>query len=273
MDPRLIEEIVARVAAKLAELQLTTGEVCKEPVCEKRPGLLAITQEHGECCNDLLECEEIKAHFRTECALLNEYKVDLADCEAVVLFQLTCDTLAKLASGMCDTPYTRLASQAILMGKKVYIPAEEVELYQYADTAPKAYYNMMKAKLDLLMDSGVEICPMCDLPQAILAGQAAPVAAEPTCCCEAAPEPDPVPAPVSPAPAPVVPAVPAPVEVEPPYTLEKEMRVDKRVLTERDVSEAGYAKFTVIRVSERCILTDLAKDYAKSHGIRLIREE
>ena len=244
MDQKLVDEIIARVAAKLAD----GGEaVCPcECTCDL-PGLLVLTQEHGTCCHDLFECEDIKARFCTECALLNEYNVDLAGYEAVVLFQLTCDTLAKLAGGMCDTPYTRLAQQAILMGKKVYVPAEEVELYQYADTAPKAYYDMMKSKLDLLMDSGVEVCALCDLPQAILGGQVAPVE-QPCCCCE---EPK-----------------PAAPEARP----EKEMRVDKRVLTERDVSEAAASKFTVIRVSARCILTDLAKDYAKSHDITLIKE-
>lgn len=54
---------------------------------------------------------------------MHHYEVDLNNFEAVILFNLTCDALCKLASGTCDSAYTRLASQAILSGK-VYIPTE-----------------------------------------------------------------------------------------------------------------------------------------------------
>lgn len=78
----------------------------------------------------------------------------------------------------CATPPIPVwAAQAILTGKRVYVPTEEVELYRYASTAPAAYYAMMKERLDLLLTSGVVVCSKHNLEGLLLGGAA----------CEAAP--------------------------------------------------------------------------------------
>ena len=184
----IVDEILRRVAEKISE-----AEGC----CAGKPGLLILTQDHGTDCHATLESEALKASYRTDCALMHHYEVDLDDYAAVVLFNLSCDAMAALASGACDTAYTRLASKAILSGKKVYVPTEEVELYQYKETAPAAYYNMMQQKLDLLVASGVVICARASLEQVILGSEtpapvpaAAPVSAAPAC---AAPLPNTLP--------------------------------------------------------------------------------
>ena len=144
----IVEEILRRVAEKISE-----AEGSRAPCADSggKPGLLILTQDHGTVCHATLESEALKARYRTDCALMRHYDVELDDYEAVVLFNLSCDAMAALASGACDSAYTRLASKAILSGKKVYVPTEEVELYQYRETAPAAYYNMMQQKLDLLV--------------------------------------------------------------------------------------------------------------------------
>ena len=157
---------------------------------------------------------------------------------------------AKLGLGLCDTPYTRRAAQAILTGKRVDVPTEEVELYRYASTAPAAYYAMMKERLDLLLTSGVVVCSKHNLEGLLLGGAA----------CEAAP---------AEAPAAAEPSAPAPM---PAAREEKLVHVTKRVLTERDIRDAAAEKVTCIHVPAKCILTALAKDCAKEHGIRLVQE-
>ena len=62
-----------------------------------------------------------------------------------------------------------------------------------------------------------------------------------------------------------------PAEVKP-VAAQKEYRLTKRVITERDVSEACTAKATCIRIPANSIVTDLAKDFARSRDISLIRE-
>lgn len=246
---KLIDEIVSRVAAKLAESgnEAVTCETCGSCTDADKPGLLILTQQHGEVCHAGLESEALQTCFRTDCALLHDYQVNAADYDVVVLYQLTNETLGKLACGVCDTPYTKLATQAILMGKRIYVPTEEVELFRYASTAPAAYYAMMKEKLDLLTRSGMTICAQGNLERAILSGGAC-----------------------------LAPSTPAPlcslISDRPCQETEQELHLTKRVLTERDVSAAVDGHFSCIRLPAKCIVTSLAQDYAKERGVRLVRE-
>lgn len=240
---KLIDEIVSRVAAKLAEASGETfpGEVCGGCGDADRPALLVLTQQHGTDCHALLDSQTLRGHYRTDCALLSEGNIDIADYEVVVLYQLTNEALGKLACGVCDTPYTKLASQAVLMGKRVYVPTEEVELYRYASTAPAAYYAMMREKLDLLANSGVVICAQSSLERAIVSGSAGS--------------------------APACPVLEARTERP-----DKELRLTKRLLSERDVASASAEHFTCIRLPAKCIITALAQECARERGICLVRD-
>ena len=241
----LIDEILARVAAKLAAAEDAPGtgeDPAGEPSAEK-PGLLVLCQTEDQCCCQMLSSCALKERFNITCVCRPEETVDLSAQSCVVLCQLTNDVLSKLALGICDTPYTRLASQALLMGKRVYVLTEQVELYRYATTAPAPYYAALEAHLNLLTASGVVICSQSNLELA-LTGDAAPAAKQPEC-----PAPAPAPAPCGGA--------------------EKVLELNKRVLTEKDVSNAAADKVTCIRLPAKCILTALAKDCAKDRGIRL----
>lgn len=243
----LIDEILARVAAKLAAAEDAPGtgeDPAGEPSAEK-PGLLVLCQTEDQCCCQILSSCALKERFDITCVCRPEETVDLSAQSCVVLCQLTNDVLSKLALGICDTPYTRLASQAILMGKRVYVLTEQVELYRYATTAPAPYYAALEAHLNLLTASGVVICSQSNLELA-LTGDAAPAAKQPEC-------PAPAPAPAS----------------APCGGAEKVLELNKRVLTEKDVSNAAADKVTCIRLPAKCILTALAKDCAKDRGIRL----
>ena len=238
---KLIDEILARVAAKLAAAEdgPDTGEDPASEPSAPKPGLLVLCQTEDQCCCQMLSSGTLKERIDITCVCRPEETVDLSAQSCVVLCQLTNDVLSKLALGICDTSYTRLASQAILMGKRVYILTEQVELYRYATTAPAPYYAALEAHLNLLTASGVVICSQSNLELA-LTGDAAPAAKQPEC----------------PAPAPCGGA-------------EKVQELNKRVLTERDVSGAAAEKVTCIRLPAKCILTALAKDCAKARGIRL----
>lgn len=246
---KLIDEILARVAAKLAaeEAPDCAPDPADEPSAEK-PGLLVLCQTEDPCCSQL--ADSLKEHFAVT-RVCGQEGAEVSARSCVVLCQLTNDVLSKLALGICDTPYTRLASQAILMGKRVYIPTEQVELYRYATMAPAPYYAMLKAHLDLLTASGAVICSQSNLAGALAGGGDS--------CPQPEPEPEQQP---EPAPAPAPEPAPAP-------SCGKELKLEKRVLTEKDVLDAAAARVTCIRLPAKCILTALAKDCAKDHGIRL----
>lgn len=245
----LVELVLARVVEKLA--QRGVCEAQPQCACESaddgRPGLLVLTQEHGETCHCILEDPDIRARYRTECALLHDYQVDLDRFEVVVIYQLTNDVLCKLASGLCDTPFTKLAQQAILSGKRVFVPTEELEVMLSACKLPAPYYAMLQEKLAMLTACGLMIRSQQNLAGAIL---------DSGCCACAEPA------------APAAELAPAPV----PAAATKELCLNKRVITERDVTAADAEKVTCIHIGEKSILTALAAEYAKSKGIRLVRD-
>ena len=61
-------------------------------------------------------------------------------------------------------------------------------------------------------------------------------------------------------------------EPEPVKEALKEIVFSKKVITERDIIEANRDGVKIIRLSERNILTALAKDAASARNIQLIRE-
>ena len=69
MEQTLLNEIVARVAAKLAEAE--GGEAASAAASQDdREGLLLLSQEMNDTCRAMLKCEKLKARFRVDCASL-----------------------------------------------------------------------------------------------------------------------------------------------------------------------------------------------------------
>ena len=81
---KLVDEIVARVNAKMEETECAAPCACEDA----KPGLLVLTQEHGCVCHEMLESAKLLEYYRTECALMKEYQCDIAAYEAVILFDL-----------------------------------------------------------------------------------------------------------------------------------------------------------------------------------------
>lgn len=229
-----LDEIVARVLARIGNAEL------EDVNCPPRPKLLVLTREHGEECHSVYGCGALSAKYQVDCALSADYDLDPADYEAVVLFNLTNEALAEIAGGCGGTGFTRLAVRSLLLGKRIYVPRREVELFNYAETAPAVFYGMMKAKLDFLSSCGVVFCELDELEDAICGGV----------------RPD---------------AGAAAARRAPEAARRAELCLTKRVVTEKDVVTAVSERAGVIRTGERAIVTDLAKDYAREHGIVILR--
>ena len=234
----LVEEIIRRVTRKLAELD----EPAAPAADSAKPGLLILTRQHGTDCHALLESAVLGEKYRVDCALLHDYKVDLDDYDTVVIGELSCGALDSIASGASGCEFIRLAVQAILRGKRVLVLAEGVELFQRRATAPAAYYKMMQDKLDFLEKCGVTVCAAGDAEQLLCEAPAKPAkpAAKPAAAAKCS-APDGV-------------------------------RIEKRVLTEQDVTEAQKNHASRILVGEKCIITALARDAAAARGIAIIKD-
>ena len=109
MEQTLLNEIVARVAAKLAEAE--GGEAAPAAADrDDREGLLLLSQEMNDTCRAMLKCEKLKARFRVDCASLQSEPAELDSYGVVVLTGLTNEALAKLALFLvaCALMYTAL---------------------------------------------------------------------------------------------------------------------------------------------------------------------
>lgn len=228
----LVNAICAKVQERIA--------ACEEVKAVDKPKLLVLADEHGTKCHECLECPGLNAHFAVECALSKEYAFDFNDYEGIIAFDLSNANLAKIALGILDTPYTKAFGEAILLGKKIFVPKEEVEFYAYKETSPKGYLNRFEEYLNLLRQCGVTVLPSKELHEAIL---------------DEAPAPTPV----------------STVFVS--NRADKEITVKKKVVTERDLIEARAAEATLLVADEKSIITDLAKDYAGRFGIVIERRK
>lgn len=260
---KTIVQIAVRVAQKLAEAgeKVTVEQVMQamglmeEPTA--LPGLMVLTKEHGCVCHELYENSKITEKYQICCALEQNYQMELDNVDVVVLYQLSIEDMCKIVAGITDTPYTKMVAKALLAGKTIYVPREEVELYQYPIGGLGSYQCMLQAKLTKLISFGLKICSKDKLESCILGENATAEAAGQSCSsCEDQEETEEI--------------CEEACEAEAPE--EKEMTFNKRVITERDIIEANREKVKVIRITSKNILTPLAKDAATKRNIRLIKE-
>ena len=210
---------------------------------------LVLTEEHcGETCSIENYGSEL---CKVDCALAQNYEVNVDDYDVVVVRSMTNSNLFKIANGCTDNKFLALAAEAILKGKRVIMVKECVEILKYAETAPKALYNNIYKNLQILLDSGVELIEEENVKTALTDGIEVPAE---------------------------VPAVPAPAAVkeEAPAPAPKAESDDsvlvltKRVVTERDIKAAAAQHYTKIQLPEKPVITYLAKDTAFELGIELL---
>ena len=243
----MISEICKKVQERVAELEKEEAATASPEGDDGRPGLLILAQDHGMTCHPMLESKKLGECYRVDCALLKE-DCDVASYEGVIAFTLTNESLGKIANGIFDNDYTRRFGTALLLGKRIFIAEEEVELYRYKDTAPAGYYSRLEENLKFLQQNGVTIVPLDQLEAAVLGEAVSTETAE------------------------------APKKKEPAGEKEQPVsgitvRLEKRIITERDVISAREGKAACILVGKKAILSDLAKEYARKYGISIARDE
>jgi len=240
----LVEEITRRVLSKI--------ESSGQSIAAAKPRLLILTAAQNARFDHFLATTRLADCYKLSCTSDPGPEENLDAYEALVLFDLRIEELGRISAGVCGSPYSCLVTRAILTGKRIYLPAREIELLCYEQSAPPRYFAMMKEKLDLLEQSGVKICSLEELETDLL-GMAA---SKPVLAC---------PAPVG-----------KPTESKAPagqhLVAASSFRVDKRVLTEKDLIEARMKGATEVLIKKNCIITDLACEYARSRQLNLVRD-
>lgn len=227
----LVEAVTARVKQKLY----------LEETADNKKKLLILSQDHGTDCHSFLDCNNCSCEYVADCALLKEYQVQVEQYDVILLYQLTNEMLGKITSGIGDSPYAKLAMEAILLGKKIYVPNEEVELYKYENTAPKAYYQMMYEKINLLRACGVIFCGQNDLEKRLCQTET---------CCEKEERKE---------------------EQKNEQQKKETFCFSKKIITEKDMIDAYQNGASEIEIQKNSILSELAKEYAHEKNIIITR--
>ncbi len=232
----LVEEIVKRVAQRINDFE------CAQSKVTQKANLLVIAPENCNESNSIFTNKCIKEQCDIDCALNQNYNVDIEKYDAVVLFGFSIDLLCRLYSGVCDTAFSSLVQKAILLDKKIYVPKEEVELLNFCTSKANVYYNSLNKKLDALKSCGITICSCSDIENAILSG-----------CKLKQVDKKPLAAQVN--------------------TNLQTIKLAKKIITEKDMSAAKADKAGAVCITKKAILTDLAKEYAHKYSLTIIRED
>ena len=246
MDMDLLIELAVRAVKAYLEKEGVVAAAA--PVVEPRKALV-LTEEHcGENCSIEAYGSEL---CKVDCALAQNYEVNVDDYDVVVVRSMTNSNLFKIANGCTDNKFLALAAEAILKGKRVIMVKECVEILKYAETAPKALYNNIYKNLQILLDSGVELVEEENVKTALTDGIEVPAEV-----------------PATPAPAAVKEEAPAPAPKA--ESDDSVLVLTKRVVTERDIKAAAAQHYTKIQLPEKPVITYLAKDTAFELGIELL---
>ena len=249
MDMDLLIELAVRAVKAYLEKD---GTIAAAAPVEPRKALV-LTEEHcGETCSIEAYGSEL---CKVDCALAQNYEVNVDDYDVVVLKDMTNSNLFKIANGCTDNKFLALAAEAILKGKRVIMVKECVEILKYAETAPKALYNNIYKNLQILLDSGVELVEEENVKTALNDGIEVPAE---------------VPAKAPEAPAPVAVKEEAPAPAPKAESSDSVLVLNKRVVTERDIKAAAAQHYTKIQLVDKPVITYLAKDTAFDLGIELL---
>lgn len=245
MDMDLLIELAVRAVKAYLEKE---GVVPAAAPVEPRKALV-LTEEHcGETCSIENYGSEL---CKVDCALAQNYEVNVDDYDVVVVRSMTNSNLFKIANGCTDNKFLALAAEAILKGKRVIMVKECVEILKYAETAPKALYNNIYKNLQILLDSGVELVEEENVKTALCDGIEVPAEAPKAETVKVEKEEAPAPAP----------------KAENDGSV---LVLTKRVVTERDIKAAAAQHYTKIQLPEKPVITYLAKDTAFELGIELL---
>ncbi len=244
----LVDEILIRVSEHLKKVNFNDSD-------EKQKTKLLVIGDKYDSTKMLTE-SKILRNYQIEYAHEVQYKCDLNQYVAIIVSDLSIEFLSKLAHGIADTPSLCLALKALLIGKKIIIPRDVIELYTYKESAPPIFYQMMCEKIDLLINSGVSFFSSQELEKNFLNESnyldGSQDKFKETTMQQVGLNKDEMKQQVA--------------KKTDTFTC-----IDKKIITEGDIRNLFAQGVKKISINQKAILTDLAKDYIHNKRIELVR--
>lgn len=142
ITPELMEVITRQVMQALHVTQSDSG-------C--RPSVLVLGEKEDALC--------LSGQFHLETPD-SVQEVTVAEYEAIVITQLNTELLSDIAQGLCRCAGAGAVSEALFLGKAVYVAEEGVAFLKYKHTANARYYQMFLEYLKKLESFGIKVLPM-----------------------------------------------------------------------------------------------------------------
>lgn len=181
------------------------------------------------------------------------------DYDLVLITELSVELLAHLALGCPMEEREQIILRALLMGKNVYLLQQGIELNQYRDTAYKNLFVQYQEYLDQIKLFGIQIIADASslmweetIGEKKTMGEMKSIGQKNE-----------------------IPSYEKTRRVKETAGAFHHATIDylnKKVLLEKDLLDDHVQRNTVIRLSQKCIITPLAEDYIRMHMISVQRE-
>ena len=143
ITPELIEAITKQVVQSLSK---------GKDMISDRPKIFILGNQDAASC--------LSGQFLLETAADIDGMVSVSDYEAFVITQTDTALLADMAQGLCRCPGARVISEALFLGKPVYVAEEGISFLSFKHTANARYYQMFVEYLKRLESFGVAVLSM-----------------------------------------------------------------------------------------------------------------
>lgn len=148
----LIERIFRRVLEKLSEKNNQ-----QQKAALALPKILVITNSECQKANtddyQNIFGNKAEIHYSYSC----EKEVNLNDYSCILVTNLDNGSLSMLSKGEFESTYLQLIGKATMMGKRIFIPLEEIEFKRYEQTMPSSLLRLFIQKLNVIKQWKIEI--------------------------------------------------------------------------------------------------------------------
>ncbi|SDY20912.1 hypothetical protein [Eubacterium barkeri] len=222
---QLIEEVMARVATQLSETEPSAQKKAAEP---QKPRWLVLTDPQGEGGPSLVEDPGLKAQYCLE-AVSEDSGTAFGAYTGIILKGLRCSTMGQLAAGTGGSPYVETIMSAMLLGKRIVVPREGIQLFGVPQNERGPYWRIFEKQLEALKTLGLEVCDQVELMYCLGNEPQSPKGSE---------------------------EIPKEIPEE-----KKVAAIEKHIITEVDIVKANREKPQIIYIPGNAILTDMAQEF------------
>lgn len=220
-----MEKLVAEIVKRVEEI-----------LRAQRSKVLVITRLNHQGCQVIKNRQTISEEYKTHYAIDSQYEVNPKEYEEIIIYDLDNENLSKITLGIFDNSYLRLINKCLLLGKKITLVKDDIEIFKYKDTVQDKFSEFFKDKIDILLQWGMNLDTEEEILNRLSMGNSQEKLVR---------------------------------DHREKKEQVKENLLTKKVVTERDVEDSFREGNKKIFIGEKTLVTDMAREYAQKKGISI----